>query len=79
MVQCLDLMPCYQACGPSLHVLQVSRRLARKIYADMRSQKLGSVQVAARAYIYLLQRLPATESSLFARELVVQHVVCTRS
>lgn len=55
--------------------MQVSRRLARRIYQDIRSQKYGYVQIAAQAYIYLLQKLPPGDSSLFARELIVQHVV----
>ena len=39
---------------------------------------MGYVQVAAQAFVYLLQHLPAEDSGLFARELVAQHVVCSK-
>ncbi|BDA44648.1 probable protein SEMI-ROLLED LEAF 2 at N-terminal half [Coccomyxa sp. Obi] len=53
---------------------KVSRRLARRLYQDLRSQKFGNVQIAVSAYIYLLQHLPPGNASLFAREIVLQHV-----
>lgn len=56
--------------------MQVSRRLARKVSSDLPAQRYGYVQVAVRAYIYLLQHLAPADSGLFARELVVTHVVC---
>ncbi len=34
------------------------------------------MQIAVNAYIYLLQHLPSGSSSLLAREVVLQHVVC---
>ena len=57
--------------------MQASRRLARRINQELQAHHDGYVQVAAQAFVYLLQHLPAEDSSLFARELVAQHVVCT--
>ena len=57
------------------NAVQVSRRLARKVSRDLSAQRFGYVQVAVRAYVYLLQRLAPADSGLFARELVVTHVV----
>ena len=55
--------------------LQVSRRLARRITKELRHQKYGYVKLAVRAYMHLLETLNDEDSSLFAKELVVQPVV----
>lgn len=56
-------------------MLQASRRLARKAHKELQSRNFGYVQVAAQAYVYMLQHLPPEDSNLFARELIAQHVV----
>ena len=55
--------------------MQASRRLARKAHKELQSRNFGYVQVAAQAYVYMLQHLPPEDSNLFARELIAQHVV----
>ncbi len=55
---------------------QVSRRLARKIQKELRAQRFGYVKLAVRAYMHLLEALKNDDSSLFAKEIVVQPVVC---
>lgn len=55
--------------------MQASRRLARRAHKELHSRNYGYVQVAAQAFTYLLQRLPAQDSTLFARELIAQSVV----
>lgn len=57
--------------------MQASRRLARKAHKELQSRNFGYVQVAAQAFVYQLQHLPAEDSNLFARELVAQNVVCS--
>ena len=57
------------------HPLQVSRRLARRVTKELRHQKYGYVKLAVRAYMHLLETLNDEDSSLFAKELVVQPVV----
>ena len=59
--------------------MQASRRLARRAHKDLHSRHFGYVQVAAHAYVYLLERLPPEDSNLFARELIMQHVVSLSS
>lgn len=54
----------------------MSRRLARKIQKELRAQRFGYVKLAVRAYMHLLEALENDDSSLFAKEIVVQPVVC---
>ena len=54
---------------------QVSRRLARRVNKDLRARHYGYVKLQGQAYIYLLTRLSSQDSSLFANELICQHVV----
>ena len=56
-------------------LLKVSRRLARKIQKELRAQRYGYVKLATRAYMHLLEALKNDDSSLFAKEIVVQPVV----
>lgn len=53
---------------------KVSRRLARRVTKELRHQKYGYVKLAVRAYMHLLETLNDEDSSLFAKELVVQPV-----
>lgn len=53
---------------------KVSRRLARKIQKELRAQRYGYVKLATRAYMHLLEALKNDDSSLFAKEIVVQPV-----
>ena len=55
--------------------LQASRRLARTINQHLVSRKHGYVSLAAQTYIYLLDRLQPSDSSLLAKELILEHVV----
>lgn len=57
--------------------LQASRRLARTINKHLVSRKHGYVSLAAQTYIYLLDRLRPSDSSLLAKELILEHVVST--
>lgn len=54
---------------------QVSRRLARRLHSENKPGKLGFVQLVAEAYLALLRGMPAEDSVLFAKELIVQRVV----
>lgn len=54
---------------------KVSRRLARKVQKELRAHRYGYVKLAVRAYMHLLEALKNDDSSLFAKELVVQPVV----
>lgn len=54
---------------------QVSRRLARRLHGENKPGKLGLVQLVAEAYLALLRGMPAEDSVLFAKELIVQRVV----
>lgn len=55
--------------------VQVSRRLARRIHKELRSEKFGYVKLAVHAYEYLLGHLNDEDCNLFAKELVVGPVV----
>lgn len=54
---------------------QVSRRLARRLHKDLRARHYGYVSLVGQSLKYLLQMLPSQDSSLFAKELICQHVV----
>ena len=58
-----------------MRVVQVSRRLARRLNADNRSGKLGFVQLVAEAYLALLRGVRPEDTVLFAKELIIQRVV----
>ncbi len=58
-----------------LHSAQVSRRLARRLEKDLRSQRWGFVVLAAETLRALLGGLPRRDAPLLARELLVQRVV----
>ena len=49
--------------------------MARKIQKELRAHRYGYVKLAVRAYMHLLEALKNDDSSLFAKELVVQPVV----
>ncbi|KAK9840006.1 hypothetical protein WJX74_001868 [Apatococcus lobatus] len=53
---------------------KASRRLARTINKHLVSRKHGYVCLAAQTYIYLLDRLQPSDSSLLAKELILEHV-----
>ena len=55
--------------------MQASRRLARAVNKHLVSRKHGFVSLAAQTYIYLLDRLKPVDSSLLAKELILEHVV----
>ena len=55
-------------------IMQISRRLARRVNKDAAAGKWGFVQIAVAAYIYLLEHLAPGDSSLFGKELVCQRV-----
>jgi len=57
---------------------QVSRRLARRLGADLRRGRWGSALLAAKAYEALLDGLRPADTALLARELIVQLVVSSR-
>ena len=59
-----------------LRLSQVSRRLARRVNKDLRARHYGYVKLEGQAYIYLLSKLSNQDSSLFAKELICQQVVC---
>ncbi|KAK9862198.1 hypothetical protein WJX84_011951 [Apatococcus fuscideae] len=53
---------------------KASRRLARAVNKHLVSRKHGFVSLAAQTYIYLLDRLKPVDSSLLAKELILEHV-----
>lgn len=57
---------------------QVSRRLARRLYSDLRRGRLGYVRLTAEAYMWLLREQRPEKSALLANELVVRSVVSAR-
>lgn len=58
--------------------MQVSRRLQRRLYAELRAGNFGYVQLAVETYAYLLKNSRPEKSNLLANELVVQTVVLRR-
>ena len=54
---------------------QVSRRLARKLNAELRGSQLGYVHLIAATYAALVRGLAARDSGLLAKELILQPVV----
>ena len=59
-------------------MLQVSRRLARRVGKELSRQRHGYVLLAAKAYSALLGGLQRPDCRMLARELVVQRAVsCT--
>ena len=57
---------------------QVSRRLQRRLYADLRAGNVGYVQLAVETYAHLLRDSRPEKSNLLANELVVRTVVMRR-
>ena len=41
---------------------------------ELAAQRWGYVQIAVAAYVYLLEHLREADSTLFAREIICQHV-----
>jgi hypothetical protein len=56
--------------------LQVSRRLARRLHADLRRGKLGYARLTVQAFHFLLTQLP-DKANLLAPELVLRTPVST--
>ena len=54
---------------------QVSRRLARRLYRELRAGRLGYVRLTAHAYGVLLEAAGRAKAGLYANELLVQSVV----
>jgi hypothetical protein len=58
-----------------VRVLQVSRRLARRIGKALSQQRYGYIMLAVEAYSALLGGLQRGDCRMLARELIVQRVV----
>ncbi|KAL4458469.1 hypothetical protein ABPG75_013334 [Micractinium tetrahymenae] len=57
---------------------KVSRRLQRRLYAELRARNFGYVKLAVETYAYLLKNSRPEKSNLLANELVVRTVVKRR-
>lgn len=58
-------------------ILQVSRRLARRLYTDVKRKNWAYVRITVTAYMQLLQSNDGQHARVYATELVVRTAVST--